>query len=174
MINLFKDEEIILIQRRHWLPFLNTIIGLLFLGILPFIVFNFNVLLPENIQTAFLNYSKYYFFFSFSFIFILWLIFVIAWTNYYLDFVIITNKRIIDIEQFSLFHRDEAELRFEDVEDIKVEIIGFIQSVLKFGNINIQSAGENREIILKNIPNPYEIKNIIAKQIEKNRELKTN
>ncbi|MGC8775915.1 MAG: PH domain-containing protein [Minisyncoccia bacterium] len=172
MITLFKDEEIILIQRRHWLPFFSKSISLLFLAILPFIIFALSQALPQNIQIIFLNYSNYYFFFTFSLIFILWLIFVVLWTNYYLDFILITNKRIIDVEQFNLFKRDESELRFEDVEDIKVEISGIIPSLFKFGNINIQSAGETREIILKNIPDPYKIKDLVAHQIEKNKELK--
>ncbi|MGB9608764.1 MAG: hypothetical protein ACPL3E_00090, partial [Minisyncoccia bacterium] len=66
MITLFKDEEIILIQRRHWLPFFSKSISLLFLAILPFIIFALSQALPQNIQIIFLNYSNYYFFFTFS------------------------------------------------------------------------------------------------------------
>ncbi|MCX7589357.1 MAG: PH domain-containing protein [Patescibacteria group bacterium] len=169
MITLLKDEEIILIKRRHSFIFISETMGLILISIIPFLLIGFINLIPENIikiNNILQNYFNYYLFFSFCFIFICWLIFIISWTNYYLDTIIITNKRIIDIEQINLFHRDEAEIRYENIEDIKVETIGFLASILKFGNIHIQSAAEAREIIIKNISNPYEVKDIISKQKE--------
>lgn len=166
MITLFKDEKIILIQRRHWLPFILEIILLITLSILPFFIFILIEILPPQINQIITAYANYYFFFSFALIFILWICGVIIWTNYYLDILILTNKRIIDIEQIGLFARDEAEIRYENIEDIKTEVIGFIASLFKFGNVHIQSAGESREIILKNIPQPEKIKEIISLQKE--------
>jgi len=167
MITLLKDEEIILIQRRHWLPFTIESVPFIIISILPFVLFAFSQILPLNIKIIFDSYSNYYFFFSFVLIFIIWLIFIIFWTNYYLDMVIITNKRIIDIEQISLFSRDEAEIRFEKIQDVKIEINGVLPSLFKFGDIYIQSAAEMEEFILKDIPDPYKIKDIIAVQKEK-------
>lgn len=166
MINLLKDEEIILIERRHLFVFLFETIGLFFIALLPFLLISFINILPENLINITKIYLNYYIFFSFCFVFLCWLLFIISWTNYYLDILIITNKRVIDIEQISLFHRDEAEIRYENIEDIKIETIGFIQSIFKFGNLHIQTAGESREIVLHNIKNPYKIKDIIAKQKE--------
>jgi|YNPMSStandDraft_1061717.scaffolds.fasta_scaffold10606_5 uncharacterized membrane protein YdbT with pleckstrin-like domain len=167
MITLLKDEEIILIQRRHWLPFVLESIPFIIISILPFMLFAFSQTLPLNIKIIFDNYSNYYFFFSFVLIFVLWLIFIIFWTNYYLDMIIITNKRIIDMEQIGLFSRDEAEIRFEKIQDIKIEINGVLPSLFKFGDIHIQSAAEMKEFILKDIPDPYKIKDVIAIQKEK-------
>lgn len=169
MITLLKDEEIILIQRKYWLPFVLEAIPLLLIIILPFILFIFieAMPLPQDIKNIFLDYSGYYFFFAFNLIFIIWLFLGALWTNYYLDILIVTNKRIMDIEQTGLFARDEAEIRFEKIEDIRVEIVGFLPSLLKFGNIYIQSAAENREFILKDFQDPYKIKDIIATQKEK-------
>ncbi len=164
MITLFKDENIVLIQRRHWFPFVGQIIPFIILAILPFIIFAFVEKLPTPLKNSIIAYSNYYFFFVFVFLFIIWLFIIIFWTDYYLDVLIITNKRIIDIEQLNLFNRDEAEMNFDAIEDIKVEIIGFLESFFKFGNIYIQSAGEGREFIIKDIPNPDKIKNIIAEQ----------
>lgn len=166
MITLFKDEKIILIQRRHWLPFIIEIIFLIIIAILPFFIFIFLEILPPQINQIIITYLNYYFFFSFALVLILWIASMIIWTNYYLDILILTNKRIIDIEQIGLFARDEAEIRYENVEDIKIEVIGIIASVFKFGNIHIQSAGESREIIIKNIPHPEKIKEIISFQKE--------
>jgi len=169
MITLFKNEEIILIQRKYWLPFVLEAIPLVLIAILPFILFIFieTIPIPQNIKNIFLDYSGYYFFFTFNLIFIIWLFLGTLWTNYYLDILIVTNRRIIDIEQTGLFARDEAEIRFEKIEDIRVEIVGFLPSLLKFGNIYIQSAAENREFILKDFQDPYKIKDIIAAQKEK-------
>lgn len=166
MITLFKDEKIILIQRRHWFPFAIEILSLIILAIFPFFILVILEILPPQINQIITTYRNYYFFFSTSLIFILWIGGLIFWTNYYLDILILTNKRIIDIEQIGFFARDEAEIRYENIEDIKIEVIGIIASLFKFGNIHIQSAGESREIIIKNIPHPEKIKEIISSQKE--------
>jgi uncharacterized membrane protein YdbT with pleckstrin-like domain len=164
MINLLKDEEIILIQRRHWLPFFSELISLIFLAILPFIIFAFVENLPQNLKDSIINYSNYYFFFTFAFLFILWIFAIIFWTNYYLDILIITNKRIIDIEQINIFSRDQAEMDFSAIQDIKIETNGIFESIFRFGNIYIQSAGQGREFIIKSISHPEKIKDVIYAQ----------
>ena len=88
---------------------------------------------------------------------------MISWTNYYLDVLIVTNKRIIDIEQFGLFSRDQASLPIKNVQDIKVKVVGLIPELLKFGNLDIQTAGEAKEFEIRDLRDPEKVKNIINK-----------
>lgn len=166
MIEFLLNEEIILEKRKHW--FIITIKGLalLLIAVLPLVIIT-GIIVFESFFAlhwifASIHFSFIIFFIAFWWEFLL-IIFFIAWTNYYLDVFIITNKRIIDIEQIRLFVRDVAEVRLEKVQDVKVEIIGMLSSLLNMGNIHIQTAGESREIVIKGIAKPHQIREILAK-----------
>lgn len=161
-MQLLEGEEIILTVRKHW--FVIAVEGgfLLLMGIMPFFALAaFGIISPE-IMPLLLDYWEFIFFYATAWLLFSWMIFYITWTNYYLDTLLITNKRIIDIEQFGLFARDFAELRLENVQDIKVEILGLIPSLLKMGDLHIQTAGQIKEIVFRSVADPYKIKNIIS------------
>ena len=163
MIKLLENEKIVLMQRRHWFVMVIEGLPLFLIALIPLaLVIILIILFPQTI-TFLVQYWEFTVFYSFSWLALLWMLFFIAWTNYYLDVLIVTNKRIIDIEQVSLFTRDIAELRLENIQDIKVEVVGLIQSFLKMGNLHIQTAGQNKEVFLKNIPQAYEVKNAISR-----------
>ncbi len=86
----------------------------------------------------------------------------LMWMDYYLDMWIITNERIIDVEQRGLFNRHIAEIPLQHVQDVTIEVRGIIETFLKFGTIRIQTAGE-REFRIEFVPNLYEAKDLILK-----------
>ena len=89
-------------------------------------------------------------------------VFFINLTKYYLDVWYVTNKRLIDVDQRMLFHRDEAVLRLENIQDVATGAKGIIQTLLNFGNIRAQTAGERREFIMRDIANPERIREVIV------------
>lgn len=155
-----KDgEEILLVVHRHWFDILSQffiILAMLFLlfGSLVFAspiltVFNGNV-----------SPSLFLFVENVFFIFI-WLFFFIIWVDYYFDVWIVTNERIVNIEQLGLFSRDVSELELENVQDITVEVLGIIPTFLNYGNLYVQTAAEKERFIFKHVPDPYAIKDLI-------------
>lgn len=92
---------------------------------------------------------------------ILWTFFFIEWTDYYLDIWIITNKRIIDVEQKGFFHREVTSFNYNQIQDITVETHGLLETFLKFGTLHIQTAGHNRNIIIKDAHYPEEARSLI-------------
>ncbi len=88
----------------------------------------------------------------------LWVGFFVAWTDYYLDVWQVTDRRIIDVEQKGLFHRDEASVRFENIQDITIDTRGFLATIFDFGDLRVQSAGERREFIIQNVAHPQAMK----------------
>lgn len=96
---------------------------------------------------------------------IAWVLFFIGWTNYYLDVLIITNHRIVDIEQFVLFSRDEVAIPVRNIQDIKVVVSGFLPTLLKFGNLHIQTAGATKETVIKGLRAPYRVVRIIEQVV---------
>ncbi len=165
MIKLGEDEKILFIVLKHWFVLLKETIFLSFLLFLPFaIIFifsflnkNFNININGNIIILFIFASSIFFFF-------LWIIFFIIWTDYYLDILIITNEHIIDVEQKGLFSRELSTFRLDKIQDMTAETNGIIQTLLSFGTIHIQTAGEDRDFIIRGIPKPFDVKYNISQQ----------
>jgi CTP:phosphocholine cytidylyltransferase-like protein len=88
--------------------------------------------------------------------------FAVTWTNHYLDVLVVTSKRLIDIDQLSLFHRDIAEVRIENIEDIQIVVPGFLASWLGYGTLKIQTAGEDVEFMVRNLRDPETLKQTIS------------
>lgn len=164
MIELHPDETILLERRRFWLPLAIESASLFVAAVLPLFGVVFSSFFPPQLASLINAYRPFALFLATAWVFSTWIIFFVAWTNYYLDVLIVTTKRVVDIEQIGLFARDQAELRIENIQDIKIEVIGILASLLNFGNIHIQTAGVNKEFIIKNIHNPQGVKDVIMKQ----------
>ena len=163
MIKLLDNEKIVTIKRRHWFIIATEGFVLFLIAFSPvFLVFVFYIFDPKVVNLL-QDYWLFAIFYAAFWIQIFWSIFFMSWTNYYLDVLLVTNKRIVDIEQLNLFSRDIAEVRLEDIQDIKTEELGFIPHILKMGNLHIQTAGQIKEIFLRDVPDADEIKDIISK-----------
>ena len=102
-------------------------------------------------------------------LFILYTAFL-TWTHYYLDAYIVTNQRILTIDQIDFFHRKVSEADIGNVQDIEVVAKGFFSNILHFGDVRIQTAGaDQKTLFFDNIPYPYKAKDIILKFAEANR-----
>lgn len=158
-IKLDLDEKITLLIRKHFLPFIFEVLFLVVLIVFPPVLF-FSGRFIDSL--SFLSDYSVLFIFGYSIIILfVWISFFIAWTNYYLDVLVVTNKRVIDIEQKRFFHRDIATLSLDKIEDIKVEIKGFLATLLNYGSLNLQTAAESREFVIHNIPQPIKAKDQI-------------
>lgn len=89
------------------------------------------------------------------------------WTDFYLDVLVVTDHRIINIEQKALFARETSSLHLDKIQDVSVEVFGILATFLSFGNLKIQTAGEMEEFIIKGIKDPDAIKQTILEQHEK-------
>lgn len=94
---------------------------------------------------------------------ILWQIGVVIFVNYHLDCWIITNERTISTELKTLFSRNISSISHDRIQDITVEVKGFLQTFLNYGDLQIQTAGNFNEFIFKEIPEPYATKELIFK-----------
>ncbi len=164
MIGLHDGEEVILEKRRFWLPIAAQGAVLFLLGILPFFAILGANILPQEVATIASDYAGVFLFLAVAWLLMLWVVFAIMWTNYYLDVLLVTTARVVDIQQLHLFSRELIELRTENIQDIKIEVKGIVPSLLNYGNLHIQTAGERKEFIVRNIHDPHGVKEIIARQ----------
>ncbi len=160
-----NDEQIILFLRRHWFIFFAHLLSIL-AGIAGLILayFFFIFFDPSFSQSEY--YSLLLFGESLGTLFI-WNLFFILWLDYYLDAWIVTNERIININQKGFFNRDISELKLTKIQDVTSEISGFIPTLLNYGNIHVQTAGEKERFVFYQIPDPNKVKNVIVQLQEK-------
>lgn len=173
MINLGKDEKVIMEVRKHWFVALTYASSFLLSALAPAILFfvssHFDFLglsLPGKIKNFPELLGAGMFFYS-VWILCLWLLFAFRMTNFCLDVWYITDRRILDIEQKNVFNRNEAVLEYEEIQDVTIDTRGLFQTLLGFGAIIAQTAGKRREFIIKNASNPEEVRRMIVSQNDK-------
>ena len=96
----------------------------------------------------------------------IWLVFLFEYTDYYLDTWIVTNERIINIEQLGLFKRVASELHLVSIQDATSEVKGILHTFLDYGDVHIQTAAEKSRFVFKDVSHPEAMKNLILRLVE--------
>ena len=158
-----KDERVIVIVWHHWWIFLREVLGLVLLFIGPFIMIPFvlSLFATQSIQVGGAPVNLVLFFSSFWAL-VIWNVLFTRWTDFYFDVWIITNWRIIDVDQRGLFKRNISSiLNLNHIQDIQTEIEGIIKTFLDFGSIEVQTAGTKREFIFNDVAHPRQVEQTI-------------
>jgi len=174
MFKFEEGEQNIKIVRRHYLVILPMIFIIFILALTPIFIYYFlisNFLsLSQDFRIIIESFVSGWGLFAYSlWLLLLWIIFFIEWTDYYLDFWVITNKRIIDVEQKGFFYREVTSFSYTQIQDITVETKGLIETFFKFGTLHVQTAGHNRDIIIKDSYYPEEVRTLILKTQEQSK-----
>ncbi len=175
MIDLLPDEKIIVGIRKHWLIFLFQTLPLILGALLPVILIPFydTIFAPAVASLGADRFQNLVAFFVGGWVLLMIIIFFVLLTIYYLNILIITNERVIEVTQDGLFARDIAVCPLEKIEDVKVEVLGIFPTFFKFGNLYIQTAAESREILVFGIRYPEYARDTIMKVYEEVRLNKT-
>lgn len=154
-----SDENIILFLRRHWLVLVVKLIPMV---VYLIILVAFNYIAPQVFDMAGLNLDANFIALIQSTMWMFfWLILFVIWVDYYLDVWIVSDQRVIDIEQMGMFKRRISELEHSKIQDITSDVQGVIPTLLNFGYVYIQTAGEKERFIFKQIPNPVKVRDVI-------------
>ena len=164
-IEIQPGEKILAKVHKHWILLVGDAISSILLASLPFIIFSmiefFTPPADLSIYTPFLSLL------AALWLLVIWLAFAAVWTNYYLDLWIVTNQRIISVDQISLFNRVVTTLDIERVQEIIVRTENIVQTVFHYGSITIETAGPTDDgSRMEGIARPERVRAIILKQIE--------
>lgn len=169
-IQLEKDEQILLMVRRHWFILFSRVLGTVVVMFLPLIAFyaaSFVPVAAVMVDTAFTHYSNQILFVVSLWMLISWMSLAYVWTDHYLDLWVVTDRRIISIDQKSLFVRSVGSFRLERLQDMNIEIPGLLATIFDYGHIQAQTAsGSEDEFSVHNLPKPREIKAIILQSAD--------
>lgn len=160
-----EGEVILMVLHRHWFNiFTQMLLVLALIVILILSAIYLPALFPNIIL---LSGGNIFIFFEVSWAMFIWILFFILWIDYYFDVWIVTNKRVVDIDQRGLFVRNVSELELERIQDITTEVKGVIPTFFNYGDVFIQTAAEKERFIFQSVPDPYKVKDLIMNLQEK-------
>ncbi len=154
-----SQEKVFLLLRRHWFTYFGFVAVSFIMSIPVFILIAYWINNPDYFSGRIGNIAIIAVF-AYT-LFTLGLM-LYGFIDYYLDVYIVTNERIVNIEQNGFFRREISELNLHQVQDVSAKVNGFFPTMMHYGNIYIQTAGERENFIFKSIPNPYKVSKLIV------------
>jgi uncharacterized membrane protein YdbT with pleckstrin-like domain len=166
-IRLLPDERIVLKLRKHWMILVRDTIGTCIIAFLPILV----LAIIQIIAPEYADFSNYLAFMSFAtslWFVLIFLSLAVIWTDYYLDLWIVTDKRIISVDQISLFNRKVTTLSHERIQEIIVKEENFVQAFFNYGTLDIETASPtDGDATMEGIPEPEQVRQKILQQTGK-------
>lgn len=160
-IELEADETVLVHTRRHWFVLVGDLLGPIIASFVPLVLILAGMYVGDTSVFLFeiRDYIPQITFLYAGWIVILWMGAFNFWTNYYLDILTITNKRIILINQKGFWRRNIGSFRLERLQDLNVEINGIIPTLLDYGKLVAETAGHSDEgFTAYGIPHPRQLK----------------
>ena len=161
--NLKEDEELVIIVRKYPLVFLGPMIISAIFIIAPFFF------LYPLFHAGWWGLALFFILLVFGIIYG-----IRQFILYSFNVFVITNKRIIDIDQRGLFDRVVSESSYDKIQDISFRNKGVLQTFFHYGSVIIQTASNDANLELEGVKDPAKIQEIISEiqreVMEKNRE----
>jgi|SRR3989344_2456829 len=154
-----EDEKIYIVVRQHWVVLIKKLL-VWFMFAAALILFKrygqaaLPGLFEGAIGQATLLFMQVYTLFLVLVLFLIWLF-------YYLNVQIITDRRIVDIDQVGLFFHEVSELHIENIEDVTSDVSGILGTIFNYGDVFVQTAGTIERFEFSDVPNPGTINKLI-------------
>lgn len=145
-IQLEKDEHVLVEARKHWFVIAVELLTVAFVALTPFLLLGFLSASKGMLSSAGVIIQMDGNVITFACA--AWLLVCVIsgftiWTHYYLDLWLVTDHRIISVDQIHFFNRSVAIFRMERLQDIEYQINGLLPTFLNFGTISAQTAGHH-------------------------------
>jgi len=142
--NLLPWEKVEFVIRRHWIVYIMLLLyflwGLILTGILyAFIWF--------QIWVHLLNICFWMYYSMFLYI---------HWLNYELDLIVVTDSRLIAVEQKSFLNRAVGETYLDKVQEVSFQVKGLFANLFDYGHILPKTAGSTSRFDMTFSPKPME------------------
>lgn len=160
------DETVMMAIRRHPIVigkrFTAFVLSLLIPFLMSFVIHRYTTLLDTSDSLlnaiAALATSMYYL--------IACMAMYHSWVNYYLDLWVVTNERVVSINQVGIFNRKVSELQLDRIQDVSSEVKGFIASIFKYGKVELQTAGREEHFEFTQVPDAEKVASEILEMHE--------
>ncbi len=155
-------ETVLLKVRKHWFILVRDVFLTLVGGILGVILAIMTIrLIAISVVPAVILFALS------LWLIMVWIAIMTIWTTYYLDMWVVTDERIVYSEQVSLFSRDITTIQLERVQDATIKYTNFIETILDFGLLRIQTASTNSaDMEMYGIPHPEAVRQLVLNQVD--------
>jgi len=158
-------EVVRLIIRKHWLLLAAPLLLLVIVLIAPF------TMIPAYLGATFIDSlpvsDTVIVIFSIVWVMVIWCMIMQLWTDHHLDMWIVTNQRVIDVEQEGFFSRRVSTFRIHRIQDITIDISGFWNTLFNFGDIVVDTAGgQTGRFTMRDIFEPKAVKEAISRELD--------
>jgi hypothetical protein len=169
-IELEPGEEVLKVVRKHWFIIVSELFVVFVFMTLPFFILFVFAIFPDALTTLDISLANYTLLITFCLS--AWSVICLMsgftiWTHYYLDLWIITDRRIILVDQIHFFNRNVSIFRLERLQDIEFYVKGFIPTMLNFGTVKAQTASAFESNFRTNgLPDPRGLQATIQKAMD--------
>jgi signal transduction histidine kinase len=160
IVPMQPGEKILLSFRKHWFLLFLQLFGVFIITILPFVGYAYFVhigIVPQQLRAVHLPEFAAAFW-----LIIIWWTLAGIWTDYFLDIWLVTNRRVVSVEQKGLFDREVTTWGIERILEANVRISNFIETFFDYGTLEIHTAGEDEEHQkVYGVPDPEHVREVI-------------
>jgi len=160
-----SDEKILLVLRRHWFMFFKFFVIYFLVGLIPIGIYFANKSLGISMFSSEASYAIKILIVTTFYLF-WWLLAFRQFIDFWLDVWIVTDQRVVNVNQKGLFFRTISELKLFRIQDVTADVRGLLPTFLHYGNVHIQTAGAQKRFIFEEIPHPYEVTRKIMRLVE--------
>lgn len=155
--NIRSGEKVEIVVRRHWIVF-----WLVWLYALIWVLISFSILMFLNTAWAHILNIVFWMFFA--------IFLYIEWLNHELDMFVITNNRIVWVEQKSFLNRWVTECNLGQVQEVNSITKWLLANIFNYGTISIQTAWNMTNLEMTFAPVPLNTSRSILNIVDKYRD----
>lgn len=160
MISFRDGERSLAVYRRHAFILLFEALPIVFFA---FVLIGIALFVISGLPADLAPLAPLILFCALLFLHVLWIALFAVLADFYLDVWILTNKRVIAVQQKGLFSRVVSEFELEKIQDATVDVSGIFATFLDYGNLTVRTASEHEDFTFKQMRNPAGVKDEITK-----------
>lgn len=74
---------------------------------------------------------------------------------------VVTDMRIVDYDQRGFFHRVVTEARFEQIDEVSVQVNGIVATLFRYGALRLKLRGAAADIEIEQVKRPEQLADLI-------------
>lgn len=165
-VNQGENEEIVLFLRKHFITNVPWIVAALLLFLLPVFVLP---LLSSLVTTIGLSANYTLILLLFYYIAVFGGVVLASFINWYFNVYIVTNERVVDVDFINILYREISATRLNLIQDVTVKTGGVIRAIFNYGDLFIQTAGNEANFDFHAVPHAQDVAREIERLMEQAR-----
>lgn len=148
-----RQEKVVLLLRRHWLTNVPWVMLVALMLVAPclFRWLPWQDFLPDRFKL--MGLIGWYLLTT--------AVFLEKSLSWLFNVNLITDERVVDIDFPTLLYRHISSAKIDHIEDVNIQVGGFVRSLFNYGDVVIQTAGAQQETCFEAVPQPARVVKIL-------------